>query len=385
VQEKAMKGSVITSIVLHGLLLAWLLASFSAARPLEVTAGEALPVELVTDTSQLQEGAKDAPKKDQAAKEITKNEPKVDDAKNSGDNDFDLKSVPTPMDRPSNVQKAAAAKKSDVVAPQDTAEQKSDDNVKEDTAVDPNTEVAALEKPVVDVKPEPRPDVKPVGDKPTEEAKDEPLPDAVPIPTTRPKEEPKKVEEKKEEPKKVEEKKEDKKEAKVADAKTDKDKKAKKDKENKKAKKSTTSKDSDFNANEIAELLNKVDNNPGGARRNNRDKAAGALTTNSTAAKMSQSEMDALRGMIEKNWSIMPGQVSSNDIVITVKFQLDQDGNIVGEPEVSGKGGDGSPLSALEGGALRAVKKSAPFDQLPKEKYDTWKVVTVNFNPSDLM
>lgn len=378
-----MKGSVITSIVLHGLLLVWLLVSFSSARPLEVTAGEALPVELITDMSQLQEGAKEAPKEDHAAKEITKNEPKLDNALNSGDNNFDLKSVPTPVDKPSNVQKTAAAKKSDVIAPQDTEEQKSDDNVKEDTAVEPDTEVAALEKPAVDVKPEPRPEVKPVEEKPTEEAKEEPLPDAVPIPTTRPKEEPKKVEEKKEEPKKVEEKKEEKKkEAKVADAKTDKDKKAKKDKDNKKAKKSTTSKDSDFNANEIAELLNKVDNDAGGARRNKNTKALGAETTNSTAQKLSQSEMDAMKGLIEQNWTIMPGQATTNDIVITIHFELDENGDLVGQPEiVKTSGGDGGSLQALAGGAVRAVMKSAPFDKLPKDRYDAWKAVTINFSP----
>jgi TolA protein len=380
-----MKGSVITSFVLHGLLLVWLLVSFGSAKPLEVTAGEALPVELITDMSQLQEGDKEAPVKDQAAKDVTKNEPKVDNAQNAGDNNFDLKSVPTPDERPSNVQKAAAAKKSDVVAPQDTQEQDSQDNVKEDTAVDPNTEVAALEKPVVDVKPEPRPEEKPV-EKPAETAKDEPLPDAVPIPTTRPKEEPKKVEEKKEEPKKVEEKKvEEKKDVKVTDAKTDKDKKAKKDKDNKKAKKSTTSKDSDFNSNEIAELLNKVDNQAGGARRNKNAKAKGAETTNSTAQKLSQSEMDALRGMIEKNWSIMPGQVSDSSVVITVTFELDENGMLVGTPEATGTGGEDSSRRALEGGAVRAVVKSQPFDNLPKDKYDTWKVVKVNFYPSDMM
>jgi TolA protein len=383
-----MKGSVITSIVLHGLLLVWLLVSFGSVEPLEVTAGEALPVELITDSSQLQEGDKEAPKKEEAAKEQTKREAKLENALNSGDNDFDLKSVPTPVEKPSNVQKTATAKKTDEVAQQDTEEQKSDDNVKEDTAVEPDTEVAALEKPVVDIKPEPRPDEKLAEEKPVvDEAKEEPLPDNVPVPVSRPKVEPQKVEEKKDEPKKVEEKKEEKKDVKVAEAKTEKNKNAKKDKENKKAKKTTTSKDSDFTdtTNEIAELLNKVDNDAGGAKRNKNTKAFGAETTNSTSAKLSQSEMDALRGMIEKNWSIMPGQVSSNDIVITVKFQLDQDGNLVGEPEVTGKGGDGSPLSALEGGAVRAVKKSAPFDQLPKDKYETWKVVTVNFNPSDIM
>lgn len=383
-----MKGSVITSIVLHGLLLVWLLVSFGSVEPLEVTAGESLPVELVpiSEMSQLQEGDKKAPVKQEAAKEKTTREAKLENALNSGNNDFDLKSVPTPVEKPSNVQKEAAAKKSDVVAPQDVEEQKSDDNVKEDTAVEPDTEVAALEKPAVDVKPEPRPDEKQAEDKPVvDEAKDEPVPDNVPVPVSRPKVEPQKVEEKKDEPKKVEEKKEEKKDVKVAEAKTEKNKNAKKDKENKKAKKTTTSKDSDFNATEIAELLNKVDNDAGGARRNKKDKAFGAETTNSTAQKLSQSEMDALRGMIEKNWSIMPGMVTDAGIVITVKFQLDESGQIVGDPEVKGTGGDESSLRALEGGAYRAVMKSAPFDQLPKDKYDTWKVVTVNFHPSDMM
>jgi TolA protein len=381
-----MKGSVITSIVLHGLLLVWLLVSFGSAKPLEVTAGESLPVELVpiSEMSQLQEGDKQAPKKEEASKQKTKREDKVEDAKNSGDNNFDLKSVPVPDEKPSNVQKEAAAKKSDVVAPQDTVEQKSDDNVKEDTAVEPDTEVAALEKPAVDVKPEPRPDEKQAEDKPVDEAKDEPVPDNVPVPMSRPKVEPQKVEEKKDEPKKVEEKKEEKKDVKVTEAKTEKNKNAKKDKENKKAKKSTTSKDSDFNANEIAELLNKVDNESGGKKRNKSDKSFGAETTNSTAQKLSQSEMDALKGLIEKNWSILPG-TETNGVVITVRFELNENGEIVGEPEVKGSGGDASSLEVLEGGAKRAVMRSAPFDQLPKDKYDTWKVVTVNFTPSDIM
>jgi membrane protein involved in colicin uptake len=226
--------------------------------------------------------------------------------------------------------------------------------------------------------------VKQAEEKPVEQAKDEPLPDNVPVPVTRPKVEEKKAEEKKEEPKKVEEKKEEKKDVKVAEAKTEKNKNAKKDKEDKKAKKSTTSKDSDFNATEIAELLNKVDNDAGGAKRNTKTKAFGA-DTNTGAQKLSQSEMDALKGMIEKNWSIMPGMVTDNGIVITVKFKLDENGQIVGNPEVKGSGGDESALRALEGGAYRAVMKSAPFDQLPKDKYDTWKVVTVNFHPSDMM
>ena len=35
--------------------------------------------------------------------------------------------------------------------------------------------------------------------------------------------------------------------------------------------------------------------------------------------------------------------------------------------------------------AVRAVRKSAPFTNLPPDKYDAWSEVVVNFDPSELM
>jgi len=389
-----MKASVITSIGLHALLLAALLVSFGSPEPFVVTASEALPVELVPieEMTQLQKGDKEAPKKENAATEITKAEPKVDNAVNAGDNDFDLKDVPTPMDKPANVQKAAAPSKSENDAPdKDVKPVDVSELIKEETQVEPATELAKEAEPKVEVKPDPKPDVP--EEKPVEEvAKEEPVPDNVPVPVTRPevaeiqKTEPKK-EEKKEEPKpkKVEDKKKEKqKEVEVAEAKTAKTRDRKKDTKDTKKAKSTTSKESDFNADEVNELLNKVDNNAGGAKRNTKSKAFGAEKATG-GEKLSQDEMNALRGLIEKNWSIMPGQVTDNNIVITVKFELDENGELVGTPEVKGTGGEDSSRGALERGAVRAVMKSAPFDTLPKDKYDTWKVVTVNFQPSDMM
>ena len=52
---------------------------------------------------------------------------------------------------------------------------------------------------------------------------------------------------------------------------------------------------------------------------------------------------------------------------------------------VKTSGGDGSSLQALASGAVRAVMKTAPFDKLPKDKYETWKFVTISFYPSDMM
>jgi outer membrane biosynthesis protein TonB len=371
-----MKGSVLTSLLLHALVAAWLLVSFGSPEPFEVQMTEAMPVELVPieDVAQLQQGDKEAPKLDHSASEVTKKEDPVPDAQNTGDNNFDLKSVPTPTDKPTNVTEAGAQTSKDVVPDQKlTKEEKVEDILKEDTAVEPTQEeVAAVEQPKVEVKPEPKPDVS--EDKPVEETAESLIPDSVPVPTSRPKVEPKKVEEKKDEKKPVE----------VAEAKPTKQPDRKKSDKDRKSAKSTTKKESDFNTDEISELLNKTNEKPGGAKRNKKEKARGA-TIATGGEKLTQSEENALRGLVEKNWTVMPGQVTSNDIKIVVRFELDENGELVGTPEVTSSGGDGSSLAALEGGARRAVMKSAPFDTLPKDKYETWKTVELSFYPSELM
>ena len=372
-----MKGSVLTSLVLHVLLAVSLLVSFGSPEPFEVQMTEAMPVELVPieDLAQLQEGDKEAPKKDHSANEVTQKEEPVADAINTGDNNFDLKSVPTPTEKPTNVTEAGAETSKEVIPDQQlTQPDKVEEIIKEDTAVEPTKEVAALEQPKVEVKPEPKPTPDVKEEQPVEDTTESLIPDSVPVPTSRPKVEPKKVEEKPVE----------KKEEKVAEAKPEKQPDRKQSDKDRKSAKSTTKRESDFKADEIAELLNKTDAKPGGAKRNKKEKALGAKVATG-GEKLSQSEEDALRGIVERNWTVMPGQVSSNDIKIVVRFELDQNGELVGDPEVTSSGGNGSSLAALEGGARRAVMKSAPFDTLPREKYETWKVVTLSFYPSDMM
>lgn len=373
-----MKGSVLTSILLHALVAAWLLASFGSPEPFEVQMTEAMPVELVPieDIAQLQQGDKEAPKKERSATKLTEKQDETPDAKNTGDNDFDLDSVPTPTEKPTNVTEAGADTPSKEVIPDQklTQAENVEEVLKEDTAVEPSKEVATLEQPKVEVKPEPKPEPQVTEDKPVEETTESLIPDSVPVPTSRPKVEPEKVEEKKEE----------KKEEKVADAKPVKQPDRKKSDKDRKSAKSTTKKESDFKTDEIAALLNKTNDKPGGKKRSKTDQSLGAKIATG-GEKLSQTELDALRGIVEKNWTVMPGQVSSNDIKIVVRFELDQNGEVVGDPEVTSSGGDGSSLQALEGGARRAVMKSAPFDQLPKDKYDTWKVVELSFYPSEMM
>jgi colicin import membrane protein len=75
----------------------------------------------------------------------------------------------------------------------------------------------------------------------------------------------------------------------------------------------------------------------------------------------------------------MPGGGGGIDTpVVSVRFQLRQDGSLVGEPVLVNP--QSSPLYNLAADAsIRAVKQCAPF-QLPPDKYGAWSTVTWQFD-----
>src|SRR5262249_46370184 len=155
----------------------------------------------------------------------------------------------------------------------------------------------------------------------------------------------------------------------------------KKDGKKQETAKSSSSKQSDFNADQIAMLLNKQEASGGGAERSSAPAAAGGEKTTG-GSKLSQSEMDALRGQIQKNWSVIAGIEGADGVLIKGTMKLAQSGGIVGEPEVTATGGSDTARRTLQASALRAVRRSAPFKNLPADKYDAWSEVVVNFDPS---
>ena len=148
------------------------------------------------------------------------------------------------------------------------------------------------------------------------------------------------------------------------------------------AQEKTSTKESDFNADQVAALLNKQDAAGGGAKRTTETASLGGTQT-TRGNTLSQSEMDALRGQIQKYWNIIPGMADGGDVRVTVRMRLDPAGNIIGEPDVSASGGSAGTRGTLSGSARRAVLRAQPY-QLPKEKYDSWSDVIVNFDPSQM-
>lgn len=343
-----MKGSLFTSSFLHTLALSAALVSLGSPEKLEIAPMETLPVDIVpiSEFTQIQQGSKTAPMAETSAPVPTKKPPIAEPAENFGDNEVDLKSPPTPSQRPVEQEVAAAPKKVETPAPT------------------PDPEVNEVKEVVPEeTAPPPEPEPKPTEEAVPEEtvAEEIPLPEKAPIPAARPQPEIAKPAEKK--PPKPD---------------------AKKDTKAQEKAKSKPQMESDFNADDVAALLNKTDAAGGGAKRSTAPEALGG-STNTGGSTLSQSELDALRGIIQNNWLITPGMADAADVRVRVTFRLDQNGELVGEPEATATGGSPSAQQVLMSGAVRAVRKSAPFTNLPPDKYDAWSEVVVNFDPSELM
>lgn len=141
-------------------------------------------------------------------------------------------------------------------------------------------------------------------------------------------------------------------------------------------------KEEDFRPNEIAALLNKVEPRGGGSP--SKDPASlGSPVSQDSNVKMSQSELDALRGQIARCWSPPVGAVGAEDLKVRVKFGLDRSGEVSASPEVMNSSSNPA-FRAAASSAVRAVMRCAPYS-LPASKYEAWQEVIINFDPREMI
>lgn len=401
-----MKIGLTTSVVVHGALLAFGLLTLSAPAPLEVVNAESFPVEIVpiSELSQIQQGDKKAPMKETAAPKPTIRPDIVADAKTVGENSIDTNEPPTPEPTPKPV------KATDVPPPQPKPVDKpipKPDVAEAKPVPTPATEVAPVPAPEQKVQPEPVKEavVKPAPAKPPEPApKPEPVkekpapkevtPDAVaeaiqaeptPVKEDKPVEKPQpdtaadssdavKLPDSAPSP-----------EAKPKPPQAQTAKTTERKESNvpvQEASANPQSSEKEFNAADIEALLNKQKASGGGAKRSTKTVSTGGDKTTG-GSKLSQTEMDALRGQVQKCWNVPAGAVDGDSLRVSVKFKLTPAGELDGSPEIiSGGGANGVERAAAES-ARRAVSRCAPYN-LPADKYDAWADVIVNFDPSEM-
>lgn len=371
-----MRNSLATSTAIHALILGWGLFSLSGPQTLDAGVVETLPVDIVpiSELTQIQQGERDAPMAETATPEPTEETEPVPDAQNIGNNTVDLDTPPTPEARPEAVEQAAAPEQAEEPTPVPTPEPEPEPiepaEAEPTPAPEPApapepepTEMAALPEPAETETPvepsEPLPESDTADVTAPAEPEEAALPENVPTPQTRP-EPPRPQPQETVEPEEPEPE----------------------PQPERQAAETSSAKESDFNADEIAALLNRQEASGGGQQRSQEQAALGGRTTTGGET-LTQSELDALRGQIQRCWNIIPGMADGAEVRVQVSLRLAPDGSIDGQPSVSASGGSDAAQRALSGGALRAVLRCAPYS-LPPEKYETWSEVVVNFDPSQM-
>ena len=131
---------------------------------------------------------------------------------------------------------------------------------------------------------------------------------------------------------------------------------------------------------EVASLLNKEKGSGGGAKNSDQKASAGAKKSTG-GTKLTQSEMDSLRGQIQACWNVPVGVENAESLQVSVRFSLDQSGMLANRPKVTASSGN----RQMDESAVRAISRCGEKGyQLPADKYDAWQDVVVNFDPSEM-
>ncbi len=140
-----------------------------------------------------------------------------------------------------------------------------------------------------------------------------------------------------------------------------------------------------FDANQVAELLDKRDpQRQFAAGETINDTATLGAANGAPSAQMSQSEIDALRARISSCWSPPPGIDANSKVYVVLRVLFKPDGSLGHDPVlVEATASTLGP--ALAESAKRALLLCQPFTMLKPEHYEQWKDLELKFDPHELL
>ncbi len=102
---------------------------------------------------------------------------------------------------------------------------------------------------------------------------------------------------------------------------------------------------------------------------------------------MGMTEIDAIRSQFVKCWTMPAGARDAHQLIVAVNVRLNADGSVI-SAELGrdvGRYNSDSFFRAAADSAVRAVYKCSPLQNLPSNKYETWKFLQLNFDPSEAL
>lgn len=132
-------------------------------------------------------------------------------------------------------------------------------------------------------------------------------------------------------------------------------------------------------ADRISDIINAEDSR--GATTGTGGQASAGRPTGQ-AARLTQSERDALAAQMRKCWNPPLSALAEVGLTVRLIVDLNRDGTVAGTPRILSQ--ITSPvLETTARAAQRAVIRCGPY-QLSADKYDEWQQVDVTFDPQDL-
>ncbi|MES1990554.1 MAG: hypothetical protein V4441_06350 [Pseudomonadota bacterium] len=141
-----------------------------------------------------------------------------------------------------------------------------------------------------------------------------------------------------------------------------------------------------FDPNNIAALLNKMpDAKSEEAEAEVADKDINVEDQDDPTQPMTVSQIDALRQKINQCFDagFLAGSQDADKLYAVIKFELAEDGSVVGTPSIDEKGPGASDQLAIL--ARKAVVQCSPYDKLPKDNYNAWKDVEAKFSVAGML
>ena len=103
---------------------------------------------------------------------------------------------------------------------------------------------------------------------------------------------------------------------------------------------------------------------------------------------LSLSERDSIRSQFQACWTMPAGAPNPENLVVTLRVQVNPDGSVQQAelvPSQQGRYNSDRFFFAAANSALRAVQLCSPLRNLPPQKYDTWKDMELNFDPTQML
>lgn len=148
-----------------------------------------------------------------------------------------------------------------------------------------------------------------------------------------------------------------------------------------------------FNSGKLAALLDKREKTQSSISEKLKDKDYGEekIISDLELKQQTLSIIDAVDKHIFDNqcWNVPAGAKGAEGLRVTVHVRLTAEGRIIGSPQIRENARMNVPgeeffRTAAES-AMRAVLKCAPYDFLPKDKYDIWRDIEIIFDPEFML